>query len=124
MTILRIVADLPANDPGATAAWYAKLFDLDVKMDMDWIVTMGTETSAPVQLSIAREGGAGTPVPHLSIEVNNLDETHAKAQDLGVEITYPLTQEPWGVRRFFARDPEGRILNILSHTGAPTGATQ
>jgi hypothetical protein len=28
---------------------------------------------------------------------------------------HPLTDEPWGVRRFFVRDPSGSVLNILSH---------
>jgi hypothetical protein len=28
---------------------------------------------------------------------------------------HPLTDEPWGVRRFFVRDPSGKVLNILSH---------
>ncbi len=116
MAVVRIVADLPASDPGKTAAWYAALLGLDVKMDMGWIVTLGAEAHAPIQISIASEGGAGTPVPHLSIEVDNLDAVHAKAAEMGVDITYPLTTEPWGVRRFFVADPEGRILNILSHT--------
>ena len=26
------------------------------------------------------------------------------------------TDEPWGVRRFYARDPFGRLINILSHS--------
>jgi hypothetical protein len=28
---------------------------------------------------------------------------------------HPLTDEPWGVRRFFVREPNGKVLNILSH---------
>lgn len=116
MAVLRIVADLPASDPGKTAGWYADLLGLDVKMDMGWIVTMGGDLSAPVQLTMAREGGSGAPVPHLSIEVDDLDAVHTKANQMSADITYPLTTEHWGVRRFFLRDPEGRILNILSHT--------
>ncbi|MCY4666519.1 MAG: glyoxalase, partial [Rhodococcus sp.] len=30
-------------------------------------------------------------------------------------IVYPVTEEPWGVRRFFAADPDGHVINILSH---------
>lgn len=26
-----------------------------------------------------------------------------------------VADEPWGVRRFFVRDPFGRLLNILEH---------
>ncbi|MEM9579219.1 MAG: VOC family protein [Pseudomonadota bacterium] len=120
MAVLRIVADLDSPKPTETARWYAELFGLEAMMDLGWIVTLGPGgregVRAPVQLSIAGEGGSGTPVPHLSIEVDNLDEIHAKAIAENAEITYPVTTEPWGVRRFFIRDPEGRILNILSHT--------
>ena len=26
-----------------------------------------------------------------------------------------LTQEPWGVRRFFVRDPHGVVVNVVAH---------
>jgi hypothetical protein len=26
-----------------------------------------------------------------------------------------LQDEEWGVRRFFVRDPNGRVVNVLSH---------
>ena len=40
---------------------------------------------------------------------------HAKAVALGLPIVYPMTDEPWGVRRFFIADPNGVIINVLSH---------
>ena len=36
-------------------------------------------------------------------------------QARGYSIVYPLTDEPWGVRRFFTRDPQGLVINIVSH---------
>jgi catechol 2,3-dioxygenase-like lactoylglutathione lyase family enzyme len=33
----------------------------------------------------------------------------------GVEIVHPLSDEEWGVRRFFFRDPSGNVVNVLSH---------
>jgi hypothetical protein len=30
-------------------------------------------------------------------------------------IVHPLTDEPWGVRRFFVRDPTGVVVNVLGH---------
>ena len=65
---------------------------------------------------MASEGGSGTPVPDLSIEVDDVDEVYAARRvAAGFEITYAITDEPWGVRRFFVRDPFGKIVNILSH---------
>lgn len=64
---------------------------------------------------LATEGGSGTEVPDLSIEVEDVDATYRRAQDMGQAIVYPLTDEPWGVRRFYLRDPTGKLLIILSH---------
>jgi len=33
----------------------------------------------------------------------------------GVEIVRELRDEEWGVRRFFARDPNDRVVNVLAH---------
>jgi uncharacterized glyoxalase superfamily protein PhnB len=36
-------------------------------------------------------------------------------RDSGAEIVHPLQDEEWGVRRFFVRDPNGRVVNVLGH---------
>ena len=66
-------------------------------------------------MSFASEGGGGTSVPHVSIEVDDVDVAYKKAVIYGGEIVYELQDEPWGVRRFFVRDPAGMTLNIMSH---------
>jgi uncharacterized glyoxalase superfamily protein PhnB len=45
----------------------------------------------------------------------SLDTVHAKAVDGGFEIVHPLTDELWGVRRFFVRDPNGAVINVMQH---------
>lgn len=115
MAVRRIVADLWYGDPAALAGFYRDLLGLDILMDMGWIVTLGTARSAPVQLTCASEGGNGTDLPHLSIEVDDLDDVLARARAMMVPIDYGPVDEPWGVRRFFLRDPGGRLLNILTH---------
>jgi catechol 2,3-dioxygenase-like lactoylglutathione lyase family enzyme len=69
-----------------------------------------------VQLSFMTEGGSGTPVPDLSIEVDDLDAALARVKKAMLPIEYGPIVEPWGVRRFFVRDPFGKLVNILSHT--------
>ena len=117
MTVRRIVANLAAADPAPVRAFYEQLLGLEVVMDLGWIVTLASEASQTPQLSIAREGGSGTPVPDLSIEVDDVDATYRRALAANLEIVYGITDEPWGVRRFYLRDPLGRLLNILSHPG-------
>ena len=116
MTVRRIVANIAAPDPGKARAFYEDLLGLKLVMDHGWIVDVRRRrTQAAPQVSVASEGGSGTPVPDLSIEVDDVDEVYARAIAAGFEITYAITDEPWGVRRFFVRDPFGKIVNILSH---------
>jgi uncharacterized glyoxalase superfamily protein PhnB len=115
MTVRRIVANLAAEDLGPTRDFYGRLLDLEVVMDHGWIVTLAAEGSAPPQLGIASQGGSGTPVPALSIEVADVDHVYRRARSEACDIVYDLTDEPWGVRRFFVRDPLGTVVNILSH---------
>jgi lactoylglutathione lyase len=116
MTVRRIVANIAAADPDLARAFYERLLDLEVVMDHGWILTFAAATSAAPQLSVASEGGSGTPVPDLSIEVDDVDQIHQRAIAAECEIIYGIADEPWGVRRFFVRDPFGMILNILSHS--------
>lgn len=117
MPVRRIVANLAAGDPARVCAFYEELLDLEVVMDHGWIVTLASKALQTPQLSIASEGGSGTPVPDLSIEVDDVDALHRRALAMGIEVVYGIADEPWGVRRFFLRDPQGRLVNILSHKG-------
>jgi predicted enzyme related to lactoylglutathione lyase len=115
MTVLRIVTNIATSSIEQVKRFYEALFDMDVVMDHGWIVTLASGESALTQVSIATEGGSGTPVPDISIEVHDVDEVYRRAKALGVDVVYELTDEPWGVRRFYLRDPAGKLLNVLAH---------
>jgi len=115
MTVRRIVANVAAQSVTEVGNFYADLFGLKVVMDHGWIVTLASGEQAVTQLSVASEGGSSTPVPDISIEVDDLDAVYARAKAGGYQIAYDVTDEPWGVRRFYVRDPTGKLLNVLSH---------
>jgi catechol 2,3-dioxygenase-like lactoylglutathione lyase family enzyme len=116
MQVKRIVANIAAADISAASRFYRDILGLEVLMDHGWIVTYGSSRKASVQIGIASEGGSGTPVPDLSIEVDDLDTALERMQDADVAIEYGPADEPWGVRRFYVRDPFGRLVNILMHS--------
>ena len=68
-----------------------------------------------IQMSVMSEGGSGTAVPDLSIEVDNVEQALARCRKARIAIEYGPANEPWGVRRFFVRDPFGKLVNILQH---------
>jgi len=115
MKVRRIVANIATAEPAAVARFYRDVLGLDLLMDHGWIVTWGTEGAARPQVSFASEGGSGTPVPALSIEVDDVDAAYAAVLAAGHPVEYGPADEPWGVRRFFVRDPAGTLVNILMH---------
>lgn len=115
MKVRRIVANLAAADPGRARSFYQDVLGLDLLMDHGWIATYGSGQEARVQVSFASEGGSGTAVPDLSIEVDDVDEAFARMRDAGFVAEYGPADEPWGVRRFYVRDPFGKLVNILAH---------
>jgi len=115
MKVKRIVSNIGAADPAAAKRFYQRILGLSVLMDMGWIATYGSDEKASVQISVMTDGGSGAPVPDLSIEVDDLDVAIARMEKAKIPFEYGPTTEPWGVRRFFVRDPFGRLVNILAH---------
>ncbi len=115
MAVRRIVPNLAASDPELARKFYEDLLDLKVVMDHGWILTFASDATSRPEISVASEGGSGTPLPALSIEVDNVDAVYQRAKAARLEIPYDITDEPWGVRRFYVRDPFGNVVNILSH---------
>ena len=114
MTVLRIVPNLQADDPQALAAFYGRFFELDLAMDAGFIVTLANGDQ-PTQLSLATEGGSGTKLPVLSIEVDDIAPVLAALEKAGHPPVYGPVSEPWGARRFYVKDPAGHLINVLMH---------
>ncbi len=115
MTVTRIVANIAATELEEARRFYCDIFGLDLLMDQGWIRTFGSNRQMSVQLSVMTEGGSGTPVPDISIEVDDVDAVLAKMADTGLAAEYGPVDEPWGVRRFFVRDPTRTLINVLMH---------
>jgi catechol 2,3-dioxygenase-like lactoylglutathione lyase family enzyme len=115
MIVKRIVTNIAAEDMSAARRFYGDVLGLTTVMDHGWIITFAAESTMSPQVSIASEGGSGTPVPDLSIEVDDLDEAQRRVERARIAIEYGPAVEPWGVRRFYVRDPFGRLVNILAH---------
>jgi catechol 2,3-dioxygenase-like lactoylglutathione lyase family enzyme len=113
--VRRIIANIGTSDIAAAKRFYQEVLGLDLLMDHGWIATYGSQEKMDVQISFAEQGGSGTPVPDLSIEVDDVEAALEGMKGAGFAIEYGPADEPWGVRRFYVRDPFGRLVNILSH---------
>ncbi len=116
MAIRRIHPYLETDDIDASRSFYTELFGLQVTMESPVLGLQAPDlTSAQV---IVFPRGAETPAPDFGIDLGSpsaVDQAHARAQDRGLRVVYPLTDEVWGVRRFFVEDPDGHVINVLAH---------
>ena len=118
MKVKRIVANIATADPEVADRFYRDILGLEVVMDHGWLRTLASSAEMRVQVSFASQGGSGTPVPDLSIEVDDLEVVLQRVTAAGMSVEYGPASEPWGVRRFYVRDPAGRLVNILQHEPA------
>ena len=115
MNVKRIIANIAAPQEFDADAFYQGILGLDLAMDHGWIRTYAGSAQMSVQISVASQGGSDTPVPDISIEVDNLDEALRRVMEANIPLEYGPVSEPWGVRRFYVRDPVGKLINILQH---------
>ena len=113
MTIRRVVPDVRSDDIEASTAFYG-LLGFEEVMNLGWVATLASPNNPTAQVILIESDPSGLH-PAMSIEVEDVDAAHDAMVAHGAEIVYALRDEPWGVRRFFVRDPNGQIVNVLSH---------
>ena len=115
MKIRRVVPNLRGTKMPESRAFYVDVIGLELAMDLGWIMSFSSKDNPTAQLSVLTNDATAPTHPDVSIEVDDLDAVHARAVASGAEIVPPPTIEPWGVRRFFVRDPNGAVINVLTH---------
>ena len=76
--VKRIVVNIESPDIGKAKSFYQDILGLAKIMDHGWIATYGSDQEMKLQISFACEGGSGTSVPDISIEVDNVDAAYEK----------------------------------------------
>jgi predicted enzyme related to lactoylglutathione lyase len=117
MSVRRIVPDIRSKQLDTSRQFYVDVLGLEVAMDMGFIVTLVSPTNPTAQVTLMRDDESSAILPQMSVEVADVDDVHARAVSRGFKVVYPLTNEPWGVRRFFVTDPNGTIINVMCHMG-------
>ena len=119
MSVRRAVPVVVTDDPAGTRAFYEDFLGFRVAMENDGFLMLVSPAVPTTQVIVAWE----SPTPfdpqvlrlRMSIEVADVNVAHADAVARGLDIVYGPADEPWGVRRFFVREPSGSIVNVVSH---------
>ena len=111
-----IKANLTVPDIGQAREFYTEYLGLSVEdFDMGWVARFSSpDGRAAVQL-VTKDATAPQDSV-ISVHVGDgIEEAYEDAKRRGFEIVHPLTTEPWGIRRFLVRAPDGNVINIVSH---------
>ena len=114
MAVRRVVPVLQWDAVEENREFYG-LLGFEEVMNLGWIMTLASPATPAAQVSLMAGDKTAPVTPDMSVEVDDVDATYAVVRDSGAEIVHPLQDEEWGVRRFFVRDPNGRVINVLSH---------
>jgi predicted enzyme related to lactoylglutathione lyase len=115
MHIRRCVPDLPVEDTNRAKEFYVDVLGLEIGMDMGWIVTFSSSNNETAQIIVMANDETAPMRPNVTIEVEDVDAVYREAEGRGYEIVHSLTDESWGVRRFFVQDHDGNVVNVMKH---------
>ena len=115
MRAIRIMPNLRVPDVEAAKNFYAGYLGLTTEeFNMGWVARYSCpDTEARVQL-VTRDATASEDSV-VSVHTDDVEGAYEEARRLGYEIVHPITTEPWGVRRFFVRAPDGNVINVVAH---------
>ncbi|MGH3360177.1 MAG: VOC family protein [Nocardioidaceae bacterium] len=116
MNVARVVPYPGGGDIPASRDFYVGVLGLEVAME-DPVLCLSSPANPSAQVILAPPDFEDPP-PSFGVELGDpdaVDAAHAEAVRRGLRVVYPLTDEPWGVRRFFVEDPGGTIVNVLAH---------
>jgi len=119
VSIRRAIPVVVTEDPAGTREFYEEFLGFGVVMEDDGFLMLASSSVPTTQVIVAW----ATPAPFdpevmrlgMSIEVADVNVAYADALERGLDVVYGPADEPWGVRRFFVREPSGTIVNVASH---------
>ena len=114
VAVKRIKPNILSERFDESRSFYGDVIGLEEGEGLDWILFFGTD-QREVQLSVMKLDVKAQVHPDVSIEVDDVDDVYERARAAGAEIVYPITDEEWGLRRFFVRDPNGAVINVTEH---------
>ncbi|UGY92952.1 VOC family protein [Streptomyces gobiensis] len=114
MAVRRVMPIIQSEAAPENREFYG-LLGFEEVMNHGWIMTLASPSSPAAQVSFMTSDKTAPVTPDMSVEVDDVDAAYAVMRERGAEIVHPLQDEEWGVRRFFVRDPNGRVVNVLSH---------
>lgn len=113
---------LAAENPAASAAWFAEHFGFEVGIDLGWYVNTRHADHQNVSLDFVRRDHESWPEVTrgkniagtlLAFLVADVDAEFERLSSAGLAVVMPLVTEKWGQRRFQVAGPDGLLVEVL-----------
>jgi catechol 2,3-dioxygenase-like lactoylglutathione lyase family enzyme len=122
VTAVELTPILNVSDFEASVAWFEKV---GFRPGFRWSAEPGAPATfgavlwgeIEIFLCLGAQGGRGDDGAWMSIFVDDVDAVHERCARAGLDVIRPPANEPWGVREFHLRHPDGHVLRIGTGTG-------
>lgn len=110
--------------------FYIKWFGLQVAFEASWFVYLVATGAHPLGLAFMAPDHPSQPPGRdtfngkgvlLTLQVEDATAEFKRLKEGGVQIAYPLRDEPWGQRRFAVHDPSGTWVDVVQQIDPAPG---
>ncbi len=115
MKAVEIITNLHTDDVERAREFFRFLGLTEDGMNQGWVARFSSPDSCACVQVVTRDATAPEDSV-MTIKVDDVDAAYEEAQQRGYEIVHPITNEPWGIRRFFVRSPDGHVINVARHS--------
>lgn len=116
MRVVGITPNLPVADVEQAGFWRDFVGLREQEFSLGWVARY-TDPATGLHVQLVTADATAPEDSALTVTTDDVDAAYAEARAAGYEIVHPLTTEPWGVRRFFVRAPDGTVVNVAQHSG-------
>jgi uncharacterized glyoxalase superfamily protein PhnB len=111
-----------AENPAASAAWFAEHFGFKVGIDLGWYVNTQHGDHPNVSLDFVQRDHESWPQATrgkavagtlLGFLVADVDAEFDRLRSAGLQVVMPPVTEGWGQRRFQVAGPDGLLVEVL-----------
>ncbi|MEO9152782.1 MAG: VOC family protein [Lapillicoccus sp.] len=115
MKAIEVITNVHTADVERARAFFGFLGLTGEGMNQGWVARFTSPDSDACVQVVTRDATAPEDSV-MTVKVDDVDAGYAEARRLGYDIVHPLTDEPWGIRRFFVRSPDGQVINVAQHS--------
>src|SRR5690606_32282027 len=105
------ITNLHTDDVERARDFFGLLGLTEDGMNQGWVARFTSADSGACVQVVTRDATAPEDSA-MTIKVDDVDAAYEEVQRHGYVIVHPITNEPWGIRRFFVRSPDGQVINV------------